>query len=137
MAISSREAANEAADTAADIASDDEVEEFSENSQDPGSDVGGDTTDEEDGEPFAADEDNVVMPLPQEITFVIGKPIAHRWDTGWHVGIVQRQIELSDDTVHNGQYAVKYPDSVREHLHDLFPEDYGSKRMWVMLERHQ
>ena len=33
----------------------------------------------------------------------------------------------------NGRYATKYPDSRKEYYHDLYPEDYGIAKMWVVV----
>ena len=50
------------------------------------------------------------------------------------VSLAATQVDLvrvlGDD---NGRYATKYADSRKEYFHDLFPEDYGINKMWVVV----
>ena len=62
-----------------------------------------------------------------------GVKIAHRFDTGWYIGKVLRKVTCSINTSENGRYAAKYPDSRKEYFHDLYPDDYGCSKMWVVL----
>ena len=125
------------------VASDgEEMEELSENSGSD-SEEGGETTDEEcDGEEFEVpkgymlsgfmEPDNQAGFSEEELR--VGAILAHRWDIGWCIGEVKRKVTMSATAEQNGKYACKYPDSRREFFHDLFDEDYGVKKMWVLLE---
>ena len=66
---------------------------------------------------------------------LVGVVIAHRWDVvKWHTGVVNRQVSLAfEHPEDNGRWAVKYPDDRQEHFHDLFPEDYGVSKTWVVV----
>ena len=61
--------------------------------------------------------------------------IAHRWEAGWYIGNVVRQVTMSSDPQRNSKWACKYPDRSREYYHDLFEEDYGVSRMWVVVKK--
>ena len=63
-----------------------------------------------------------------------GKTIAHRFEIhDWYVGVVKRRVTCSINREENGRYATKYPHSRKEHFHDLFKEDYGVNKMWVVV----
>ena len=64
-----------------------------------------------------------------------GVQIAHRFeDFGWAIGLVRRKVMLCiEHPENNGRYATKYPDSRKEYYHDLYPEDYGIAKMWVVV----
>ena len=66
-----------------------------------------------------------------------GVQIAHRFeDFGWAIGLVRRKVMLCiEHPENNGRYATKYPDSRKEYMyyHDLYPEDYGIAKMWVVV----
>ena len=67
-----------------------------------------------------------------------GLHIAHRFETGaassWHMGLVRRRVMLGvDHQENNDRYAVTYPDVRKECFHDLFAEDYGVTKVWVVV----
>ena len=50
------------------------------------------------------------------------------------LGKVLRKVTLSiENPEDNGRWATKYPDSRKEYFHDLFVEDYGINKMWVVV----
>ena len=95
---------------------------------------GGCTTDGEEGPDYECDEGMIVN---EECPAAIeGLYIAHRFDSGWSgvLGKVLRKVTLSIEAPEdNGRYATKYPDSRKEYVHDLFAEDYGINKMWVVV----
>ena len=111
---------------------DSEHEVLSENS---GSESEGEdsTDDDADGPAYEVGEGLTVLEdCPASL---VGVVIAHRWDlTRWHTGVVNRQVSLAyEHPEDNGRWAVKYPDDRQEHFHDLFPEDYGVSKTWVVV----
>ena len=44
---------------------------------------------------------------------------------------------MSTNQEENGMYAVKYPDSRKEVFYDLYLDDYGIAKMWVLVNRNQ
>lgn len=119
-----------------DVACDSEGDEIEELSENEGSaSEGGDTTDGEDGPPFA-DSDYEILEQPSN-DVLSGKTLAHRFDEGgyWYVGEIRRKVSLSTNAHENGRWACKYPDSRKEFFHDLFPEDYGANKVWVVVKR--
>ena len=131
IVIEEGNAAAENAANANDSDGSDVEEELSENDGSESGD-GGETSDDEDGEPFA-DDMYTIANAPKDRKECIGKTIAYRWEEGWYVGKVQRQVQNCEVQSRNGQFACKYSDSHREIFHDLFLEDYGAKKMWVMV----
>ena len=123
----------EVAHLAAGDSDNSEVEEFSENDGSD-SDEGGCTTDGEDGPDYECHDGMEVMEqCPEKLE---GLHIAHRFDSGWSgvLGKVLRKVTLSIEAPEdNGRYATKYPDSRKEYFHDLFAEDYGINKMWVVV----
>ena len=93
---------------------------------------GGSSTEELDGEDYAAD-----APIHEELPenyphCIIGKTIYHRYDDGWYPGKVLREISLSSITSRNGKFACKIEDSVNEIDHQLKSDDYGRTGHWVL-----
>ena len=102
------------------------------------SDDGGGTTDGDEGPPYEPEDDGMIVAECPESNKLEGLQIAHRFETGaassWHIGLVRRRVMLSvDHPENNGRYAVKYPDDRKEFFHDLFPEDYGVTKVWVVV----
>jgi hypothetical protein len=67
---------------------------------------------------------------------VVGKLIAHRFDDcdePFYIGRVDRQVTGSPRRGENGRYATSYVNSDMEFFHDLYPEDYGPDKMWVIM----
>ena len=63
-----------------------------------------------------------------------GKSIAHRFDVSeWYVGTVRRKVTCSANREENGRYATKYPNDRKEYFHDLYKEDYGVTKIWVIV----
>jgi len=126
-------------DECANASDEEEVGELPE-AEGSDSDEGGETTDEEvDGDPFECPPQWMVMDFElsegwDEEEWRDGVTIAHRWDVGWYIGEVKRKATLSANPQQNGKYACKYPDSRKEFFHDLYDEDYGENKMWVILE---
>ena len=100
---------------------------------------GGDTTDADNGPDYEVDDGYEVQeecPLPCSASNCMdGVQIAHRFeDFGWAIGLVRRKVMLCiEHPENNGRYATKYPDSRKEYYHDLYPEDYGIAKMWVVV----
>jgi len=111
-----------------------EIEEISANDG-SSSDEGGETTDEDEGEPFVCPPEFEVVPECPDESKRVAMALAHRFDVGWYTGEIRRKVTLSDSTEENGKYACKYPDSRKEFFHDLFREDYGVNKMWVVLKK--
>ena len=128
------EGAAEAAHLAAGDSDNSEAEEFSQNEEGSESDEGGCTTDGEEGPDYECDEGMIVQ---EECPAALeGLYIAHRFDAGWStvLGKVLRKVTLSiENPEDNGRWATKYPDSRKEYFHDLFAEDYGINKMWVVV----
>ena len=110
-----------------------EVEELSQHTN--ASDDGGDTTDEDEGEPFHCPADMKIVAEYPEDNARPGLTVAHRFDVGWFKGQICRKVTLSARPEENGRWACKYPDRRKEYFHDLFPEDYGVSKMWVIVEK--
>ena len=132
--IDSGNAAAENAENAEDSDAGSEVEELSENDGSESED-GGATTDDEEGEPYADDMYNAIETPPTSDSDWIEKAVAHRWEEGWYVGKIVRKVGMSVNAAQNGKFACKYPDTHREQFHDLFVDDYGVKKMWVLVTR--
>lgn len=135
LSLAPAEARAEADETAA-LSDNEEQEELSENE---GSDTeGGDTSDEDasEGPPYVAPENLEVVAenFAFETECYIGLIIAHRFEEGWYEGQVKRQVSMSINTANNGKYAVKYSDSRTDILHDLYPEDHGIDKVWVVVK---
>ena len=95
------------------------------------SDEGGETSDEDDGPPYECPDEYTVTEWQENI---VGCLVAHRFDTGWYEGQIVRKVTMSIRSEENGKYAVKYSDSRRDIMHDLFSEDYGVSCMWVLIK---
>ena len=126
---------NAAAENAENAAASDEseVEELSDNDGSASED-GGETTDDEDGEPFVDDMYTIAEGPPTDEKEWIGKSLAHRWDEGWYTGEISHKVGYSENVSRNGKYACKYPDTHREQYHDLYLDDYGVSKMWVLVK---
>ena len=98
------------------------------------SEDGGETTDDEDGEPFVDDMYTIAEGPPTDEKEWIGKSLAHRWDEGWYTGEISHKVGYSENVSRNGKYACKYPDTHREQYHDLYLDDYGVSKMWVLVK---
>ena len=121
------------------VESDNEMEEFS---ADDNSDVDNPedaetTDDDEEGPAFEqpyGEKYNEECPVDIAVS-VVKHRIAHRFDDRlWYIGFVRRQVMSSEREEENGQFAVKYDDSRSEFMHDLFSDDYGKNKMWVLME---
>ena len=60
---------------------------------------------------------------------------AHRWEEGWFEGEIKFKVTMSTNANENGKYACKYSDRRKPVYHDLFVEDYGIARMWVIVKK--
>ena len=47
----------------------------------------------------------------------------------------QMKVSMSVNVARNGKFACRYPDTHIEQHHDLFLEDYGVNKMWVLVTR--
>ena len=96
---------------------------------------GGSTSDEQlEGPDFDLAGD-VHLELPSDYpACVIGQQVYHRYEEGWYLGLVLRQITCSTVTSRNGKFAMKFPDSINEIDHALKPGDYGPEGHWVLVE---
>lgn len=130
------------ADNTAGDSDNSEHEEFSEKEDEDreGEDDEDDgcSTDAEEGPPYEPGEDWMVEdPIGAndgQVLGLEGKTIAHRFEIhDWYVGVVKRRVTCSINREENGRYATKYPDSRKEYFHDLFQEDYGVHKMWVVV----
>ena len=130
------EAQIEAEETAG-LSDNEEQEELSDNDENScedgdSSDEGGETSEDGEGPPYVCPEEYTVNAECEDN--LAGLLIAHRFDMGWYEGQCVRQVTMSIRTDENGKYAVKYPDSRRDIMHDLFPEDYGMDKIWVIIK---
>ena len=131
--MEAEEAAQEADDVAADSGNeDDDREVFSENDGTESSE-GGYSTDPNEGPDYQVEEGMTLIEQANVPSDLEGVKIAHRFDTGWYIGKVLRKVTCSINTSENGRYAAKYPDSRKEYFHDLYPDDYGCSKMWVVV----
>ena len=73
------------------------------------------------------------MPNVSQLTNLVKRRVAHRWDIGWYDGIVMRQITMSDVVSNNGKYEVKYVCDGSRRNHTLLVEDYGCEKHWVLI----
>ena len=109
-----------------------EIEEISVNDG-SSSDEGGETTDEDEGEPFVCPPEFEVVPECPDESKRVAMALAHRFDVGWYTGEILFKVAMSENAARNGKYACKYPDTHREQYHDLYLEDYGVKKIWVLV----
>ena len=99
-------------------------------------DDGGSTTEELDGPDFDLDSDQCEHEIPENYpASIIGRSIYHRYDDGWYLGVVLRQITLSAVKSRNGKFACKFADSINEVDHLLQPEDYGATGHWLLKQK--
>ena len=63
---------------------------------------------------------------------IIGKKVAHRYDSGWFVGEVKRQDTCCDKPEENGKYAILFDGEKQEVFHALDPKYYGRDGDWVV-----
>ena len=123
------------ADAIAADSDNESIEAFTDKADSDDSDEGGYNTNEDCGPEYEPDDNLIVLeecPEPKEME---GLEIAHRFDEGWSqcLGVVRRKVTCSLNVEENGRYAVKYSDSRKEYFHDLFLEDYGPTKMWVVV----
>ena len=131
--LEAEEAAQEADEVAADSGNeDDDREVFSDNDGTKSSE-GGYSTDPNEGPDNQVEEGMTLIEQANAPSDLEGVKIAHRFDTGWYMGKVLRKGTCSINTSENGRYAAKYPDSRKEYFHDLYPDDYGCSKMWVVV----
>ena len=87
---------------------------------------------------FALDGYNV-LPSPVDRDQLPGKLVAHRfsvkdWSPGWCIGTIVKQITGKR---WNGQFEVDYGKAFNPpvYIHSLPPEQYGSTKNWVLVEK--
>ena len=127
-------AAEEEANAIAGSSDNEEQEELSEND---GSDSGSGGETDCEGEPYdCPDGWTIVDECPEDSDSTRrGLVLAHRWEEGWYSGEIKWKVELSDNPNMNGKYACQYSDRRRPVYHDLFTEDYGPQKMWVVIKK--
>lgn len=96
-------------------------------------DQGGETSCEDLGEDYEPPEGVKCMcEAPATSENIIGKKVAYRYDCGWFVGEVKRQVTCSDKAEENGKYAILFDGEKQEVFHALDPKYYGRDGDWVV-----
>jgi hypothetical protein len=70
------------------------------------------------------------VPAVVNITTLKGRFIAHKFSTGWDVGVV-KSVKKKKSVA--GQFAVKYKSETYSWTQKLNKEDYGVAKYWVLL----
>ena len=70
------------------------------------------------------------VPAVVNIKTLKGRLIAHKFSTGWAVGVV-KSVEKKKSVA--GQFAVKYRSETYSCTQKLNREDYGVDKYWVLL----
>ena len=72
------------------------------------------------------------VPAVVNIKTLKGRFIAHKFSTGWAVGVV-KSVEKKDSESVAGQFAVKYKSETYCWTKQLIKQDYGFVKYWVLL----
>ena len=95
---------------------------------------GGETTDDElEGGDFVCPKGVSILTTCPPSDALVGATIYHRYECGWHSGVVLRLVELSMNRNLNGLYATRYDDG--EFFNDLDSKNYGPTRHWVCVNK--
>ena len=72
------------------------------------------------------------VPVIVNINTLKGRLIAHKFNTGWAVGVV-KSVEKKKSVAGQSQAAVKYRSETYRWTQKLNREDYGVHKYWVLL----
>ena len=72
------------------------------------------------------------VPAIVNIKTLKGRLIAHKFNTGWAVGVV-KSVEKKKRVAGAGQLAVKYRPETHSWTQKLNREDYGIDKYWLLL----
>jgi len=71
------------------------------------------------------------VPAEMSIKIIKGRYIAHRFETGWEVGMIKG---VEGRGKNKGYFSVKYKTDKNLWLHELDVESYGVDKAWVLLD---
>jgi len=62
-----------------------------------------------------------------------GRYIAHKFESGWEVGVIKAFDKADKKGPHAEKLSVKYKDDPNWWTHSLLREGYGKDKHWVLL----